>query len=86
MIFNVENLGAIQHAEIDLSKDLILFCGHNNTGKTYLINAIYRLLDLRGSMTDAASAHFGDTHISILKINIKSFNEIQDKSIYLGNH
>jgi hypothetical protein len=29
MIFKVENLGAIQHAEIDLSKDLILFCGHN---------------------------------------------------------
>ena len=44
MIFKVENLGAIQHAEIDLSKDLILFCGHNNTGKTYLINAIYHLL------------------------------------------
>jgi len=44
MIFNVENLGAIQHAEIDLSKDLILFCGHNNTGKTYLINTIYHLL------------------------------------------
>jgi len=44
MIFKVENLGAIQHAEIDLSKDLILFCGHNNTGKTYLAYAIYLLL------------------------------------------
>jgi len=84
MIFKVENLGAIQHAEIDLSKDLILFCGHNNTGKTYLINAIYRLLSLRDSMTDAATAHFGNTHVSVPKINIKSFNEIQDKINILG--
>ncbi|MEZ5670973.1 MAG: AAA family ATPase [Thiotrichaceae bacterium] len=52
MIFKVENLGIIQHAEIDLSKDLILFCGHNNTGKTYLAYAIYYLLiaNLDGSL------------------------------------
>jgi len=54
MIFNVENLGAIQHAEIDLSKDLILFCGHNNTGKTYLAYAIYYFLDI-----PIGTFHFG---------------------------
>jgi len=56
MIFKVENLGAIQHAEIDLSKDLILFCGHNNTGKTYLINAIYHLLFAEFRKLDFAKA------------------------------
>lgn len=56
MIFKVENLGAIQHAEIDLSKDLILFCGHNNTGKTYLAYAIYSLLLAEPKKLDFANA------------------------------
>jgi predicted ATPase len=41
MIFKVKNLGYIKEAEVDLSKDLIVFTGHNNTGKTYLTYAIY---------------------------------------------
>ena len=28
MILNIQNLGALKEAEIDLSKDLILLCGH----------------------------------------------------------
>ncbi len=43
MIFEVQNLGNINHAKIDLSKNLILFTGQNNTGKTYLSYAIYGL-------------------------------------------
>ena len=43
MIFEVENLGNINHAKIDLSKNLILFTGQNNTGKTYLSYSIYGL-------------------------------------------
>lgn len=43
MIFKVKNLGYIEEAEVDLSKDLIVFTGHNNTGKTYLAYAIYFL-------------------------------------------
>ena len=35
MIFKTENLGIIKQAEVDLDKDLILLCGHNNTGKSY---------------------------------------------------
>jgi predicted ATP-dependent endonuclease of OLD family len=41
MILTIKNLGPIQEAEIDLSKSLLLFCGHNNTGKTYVSMAIY---------------------------------------------
>lgn len=43
----VKNLGAISHAEVDLSKNLILFTGENNTGKTYLAYTIYGLYDLK---------------------------------------
>ena len=43
MIFEVENLGNINKASIDLSKDLIILCGKNNTGKTYLAYSIYGL-------------------------------------------
>ena len=46
MIFKVKNLGYIEEAEVDLSKDLIVFTGHNNTGKTYLAYAIYGLYTL----------------------------------------
>ncbi|MEK8020995.1 MAG: AAA family ATPase [Candidatus Parabeggiatoa sp.] len=44
MIFKIENLGLIKRVEVDLDKDLILFCGHNNTGKSYLAYEIYNFL------------------------------------------
>ena len=43
MKISVENLGAISKAEVDLSKDLIILTGENNTGKTYLAYLIYSL-------------------------------------------
>lgn len=36
MILTTKNLGKIRTATIDLSKPLIVFCGPNGTGKTYL--------------------------------------------------
>lgn len=41
MKIELKNIGAIDHAEIDLSQNLILLCGPNNTGKTYVANTIY---------------------------------------------
>jgi len=43
MKINVKNLGIIQNAEIDLSKDLIIFTGYNSTGKTYLNYLLFGL-------------------------------------------
>jgi hypothetical protein len=48
MFFRVENLGPLREAEVDLSKDLILLTGPNNTGKTYLAWSVYGLLRSRG--------------------------------------
>lgn len=45
MIFKIENLGIIKRAEVNLDKDLILLCGHNNTGKSYLAYEIYHFLN-----------------------------------------
>jgi predicted ATP-dependent endonuclease of OLD family len=49
MIFNVKNLGYIEEVSVDLSKDLIVLTGQNNTGKTYLAYAIYELLFIANS-------------------------------------
>ncbi len=42
-ILKVENLGTIKEGEIDLSKNLIIFVGQNNTGKSYMAYLIYGL-------------------------------------------
>lgn len=47
MIFKVRNLGYIEEASVDLSKDLIVLTGQNNTGKTYLAYAIYGLFNTK---------------------------------------
>lgn len=47
MIFTIENLGIIEKAEVDLSKDLILLYGQNNTGKTSLAYSIYYLWKIK---------------------------------------
>ena len=39
----IKNIGVVKEATLDLSKKLIIFCGPNNTGKTYisyLVNAL----------------------------------------------
>ncbi|WP_437956007.1 AAA family ATPase [Sorangium sp. So ce119] len=44
MRFRVENLGPLRAAEVDLSKDLLVLTGPNNTGKTYFAWSVYGLL------------------------------------------
>ena len=41
MKLTLDNIGPLKHAEIDLSKDLIILCGPNNTGKTYAAYTAY---------------------------------------------
>jgi len=43
----VKELGAIKEAKINLDKPLTLFCGQNNTGKTYLAYIIYALTRMK---------------------------------------
>ena len=43
MILKAENLGHLKKAQIDLSKDLIVLCGTNNSGKTYMAYSVFGL-------------------------------------------
>src|SRR5690606_6179166 len=43
MKVNIENLGVIKEATFDLSKRLMVFCGPNNSGKTYAAFILYAL-------------------------------------------
>lgn len=45
MKLNIENLGIIRQAEIDLDKKLTLFCGRNSTGKTYASYVLHAFLE-----------------------------------------
>lgn len=44
MILTIDNLGSVKSARIDLFKKLILFCGRNSTGKTYVPYILHAFL------------------------------------------
>ena len=48
MKLKVKNLGPIKQGEIDLSKRFSIFVGYNNSGKTYMSQVIWSLLDFWG--------------------------------------
>lgn len=43
MKIRIQNLGPVQEACIDLTKKITVFCGPNNTGKTYVSYIVYAL-------------------------------------------
>lgn len=47
MKLNIENLGIIKQAEIDLDKKFTIFCGRNSTGKTYASYVLHAFLEDR---------------------------------------
>lgn len=46
MKLKLKNIGTLKQAEIDLSKDLIILAGPNNTGKTYAAYTVYGVCEL----------------------------------------
>lgn len=44
MKISIKNVGIVAEAQVDLSKKLIVLCGPNNSGKTYIAYTIYGLL------------------------------------------
>ncbi len=44
MRIQIKNLGNVEFGDLDISKRLTVFCGPNNTGKTYVSYVIYSLL------------------------------------------
>lgn len=57
MILNIENLGVIKQAKIDLSKKLTIFCGGNSTGKTYAAYVLHAFLSAVYTQRDRLSCY-----------------------------
>ena len=85
MIVSLKNIGTIQEASFDLDKDLIVFIGPNNTGKTYAaytIYAIYRYatkgekaIDFIGKELEidfGSNWELGDASINIWEVFLKN--------------
>ncbi|TAH30441.1 MAG: hypothetical protein EAZ06_03275 [Cytophagales bacterium] len=53
MKISVKNLGTIQEGEISLDKDLTIFMGENNSGKSYMMYLNYGVLDILFSKNKA---------------------------------
>jgi len=69
MKLSVINLGYLQNAEIDLSKDLLILSGTNNTGKTYLAYTIYGLYKFSKSFANNSNIQELKEKLSNLFIN-----------------
>lgn len=50
MKVDIKELGFVKNIQLDLSKDLTVLCGPNNTGKTYVAYAIYGLMKYRSEL------------------------------------
>jgi predicted ATPase len=72
MLVIIENLGIIEHAELDLSKELILLCGQNNTGKSFLAYGIYHFLTLNNDYSLLNLTAFPSVLVSHFEEKIKS--------------
>lgn len=56
MKFVIENLGALDYAELELA-DLTIVCGQNNTGKTYVTYLVFCLLSTWRQFVDVDLSH-----------------------------
>lgn len=83
MKFKVENLGTLKKAEIDLSKDLIILAGPNNSGKTYLAYSIYGVYQ---TSNIPLHPNFALEGFELDNIENKDYLEIDLKEFYSVNN
>ena len=90
MKIKINNLGPIQHASFDFDKKLSIFCGPNNTGKTYLSYVLYaftrqQIDAFEESMTETQLNDFLIKRSFILPVNPEAIYEAiskrQDRSM-----
>ena len=84
MKITINNLGPIQQANFDFDKKLSVFCGPNNTGKTYLSYVLYaftrqRIFAFEESLTDAQLNDFFVKRSLLLTINFERIYEAISK-------
>ncbi len=87
MKIKVQNLGVVKEAKIDLSKRLIVFCGPNNTGKTYISYLIYALTNFSsvaaGKFSDEQVQNVISKQIVTFKFDVDSLYQFREKQLTL---
>ena len=63
-----KNIGPLKNVSLDLSNDLIVLCGPNNSGKTYAAYSVYGFTSVRESLINK-------------KYSIQTKSELEDKGI-----
>jgi len=88
MEFTIKNFGPISEAVIDLSKDLIIITGENNSGKTFAANLIYSLFNLQYKAANTKLPEFKKSYHKdelgdelIIKLNLAEYFEL-NKGIF----
>jgi predicted ATP-dependent endonuclease of OLD family len=85
MKISFNNFGVIKSAEIDLSKKLTVFCGPNNTGKTYVSYVIYGLSKRTFSLSKLRFLHKsleGIFEAGVLNLDIEQFLSNHSTAIF----
>lgn len=75
MKIQIKNLGNIESGALDISKRLTVFCGPNNTGKTYVSYVIYSLLKSMYYFDDEQIPNLNNVFVEdkvVFKLNAKS--------------
>ena len=82
MKVDFKDLGAVKEAKIDLSKKLIVFCGPNNTGKTYVSYAIYGIIEGLGNFFLKENNFFSQENLSDLIEQKEIILDLDVKALY----
>ena len=89
MDVTLQNLGPIKEATINLDKKLIVLCGPNNTGKTYLSYILYAFTRMRMYGREELSANlvdaFFDKKIIEYELNFDKLFDLHTRRVALIN-
>ena len=82
MKLQVKNLGSIRQGEIDLDKRFYVFVGYNNSGKTYMAQVVWSVLDYLFTTTIFSFVSRVETHLptKLSELNDATFS-LDDKFI-----
>lgn len=90
MKLKIQQIGPIPEVSIDLTKKLTVFCGPNNTGKTYISYYIYALANVLIRTKDVITVEqvlkLQNEGIVTVAINFKVLSEIKDAMVGITNN
>lgn len=90
MKLNIHQIGPIPDVSIDLTKKLTVFCGSNNTGKTYISYYIYALANVlirtKNVITEEQINKLQNDGAVTIAINLETLSEIKAAMVDIANN